>query len=346
MIAAGGTGGHVFPAICFARELLSEGLKVSFCTDRRGATYLGNLACPVIEQNIATSSRYLMYMSLVSNTLKKMWMLYKLRPQVVVGFGGYPSVPPVLAAQMLGIKSIIHEQNAVVGLANKLLSKMATKVLTSFPQTMGLRSTERTTCVGNPTRFEEQYSSVIQPHNDIFTILVFGGSQGSAVFAQAIPSIVCGLAELHAIKVFHQCRHESLDNVRQTYASHGIDHVVDSFFDNIGELYEQADLVIARAGASTVFEIIGFQKPAILIPFRNSINGDQAANAEFLRSNGATFVVDETEALQERLMELLSDIIHDRSKLTAISDALRPLRIRNCTQNMKDAVMNLFHNFS
>ncbi|MDR1609811.1 MAG: UDP-N-acetylglucosamine--N-acetylmuramyl-(pentapeptide) pyrophosphoryl-undecaprenol N-acetylglucosamine transferase [Holosporales bacterium] len=340
VIAAGGTGGHVFPATCLARALLDGGVRVAFCTDRRGTAYVGDMACPVIEQSITTSSRYLMYVSLVINTIMRVWTLFRLRPQVVVGFGGYPSVPPVLAAQMLRIKTVIHEQNAVVGLANRLLSRMATKVLTSFPKTAGLRSTEKVICVGNPTRFEDRYDNVKHPHNDVFTILAFGGSQGSAAFAQAIPSVICGLAGSHTIKVFHQCRAGSVNSVRQTYALHRVDHLVDSFFDNIDELYAQADLIIARAGASTVFEIIGFQKPSILIPFKGSINGDQEANAAFLRSNEAAIVVGESEDIKAVLMTMLVDIINDRSKLAKLSTALCPLRTRGCTESMKNAVMN------
>jgi UDP-N-acetylglucosamine--N-acetylmuramyl-(pentapeptide) pyrophosphoryl-undecaprenol N-acetylglucosamine transferase len=340
VIAAGGTGGHVFPAVYLAKALLNAGIRVTFCTDKRGAAYVGDLACQVIEQCIVTSPRNLMYISLAVNTIMRVWTLFRLRPQVVVGFGGYPSVPFVLAAQVLGIKTIIHEQNAVIGLANRLLSKMATKVLTSFPKTSGMRHSEKAICVGNPTRFEDRYDDVKQSHNEVFTILIFGGSQGAALFAQAIPPVICDLVESHAIRVFHQCRAESVNSVRQVYVSHGIDHLVDSFFDNIDELYEQADLVIARAGASTVFEIIGFQKPSILIPFKNSINGDQEANAEFLRSSGAAIVIDESEDLKAALMTMLVDIINNRSKLATLSAALCPLRIRGCTESMQNVVMS------
>jgi UDP-N-acetylglucosamine--N-acetylmuramyl-(pentapeptide) pyrophosphoryl-undecaprenol N-acetylglucosamine transferase len=340
MIAAGGTGGHVLPATWLARASLDDGIKAAFCTDRRGVVYVGTLACSMMEQSITTSPRDLMYVSLAVSTLVRVWTLHKIRPRVVVGFGGYPSVPPVLAAQVLGIKTFIHEQNAVVRIANRHLSRMAARILTSCPQTAGVRSIERVTCGGNPTRFDDRYDTVKQPRNDIFTILIFGGRQDAVVFAQAVRSVVCELAKLHAIKMFHQCRHESVDNVSQIYPSYGVDHTVNNFFDNIGELYEHADLVIARTGASIIFEIIGFQKPSILVPFKDSINGDQKAYAEFLRSNGAAFVLDETADLRVRLMELLKDIINDRSKLTALSAALSPLRVRDCTQNVKRAVVD------
>jgi UDP-N-acetylglucosamine--N-acetylmuramyl-(pentapeptide) pyrophosphoryl-undecaprenol N-acetylglucosamine transferase len=261
-----------------------------------------------------------------------------LKPDVVVGFGGYPSVPCALAAQALRIKTIIHEQNAVIGLANKLLSKMATKILTSFPQTIGIRDSPKVIRVGNPTRFENRYGAVGKPSNRVFTILIFGGSQGSMVFAKVIPPVVRELAKSFPIKVFHQCQVEAIEDLRQTYSTHGISHLVSGFFDNIGELYEEADLVISRAGASSVSEIIGFQKPSILIPFKNSINGDQKANAEFLQTRNAAFVIDETDELGAKLKTLIESVASDKSKLTSIADALRSLRLADCTLNMKRIV--------
>ncbi|MDR1333045.1 MAG: UDP-N-acetylglucosamine--N-acetylmuramyl-(pentapeptide) pyrophosphoryl-undecaprenol N-acetylglucosamine transferase [Holosporales bacterium] len=338
-IAAGGTGGHVFPAICLAKALErrppeSGSLTVVFCTDTRGARYVSDLTCKVLKQKISTTSRMALYVSLIFNTIKSIVKLRKLRPSVVVGFGGYPSIPYVLAAQLLGIKTAIHEQNAVLGLANRLLSYAATVIMVSFPQTAKLRNSRRSTCVGNPSRFEESYRTVKSPNNGTFTILVFGGSQGSRVFAYDVAPVICKVAHSFKMRVFHQCRPEHIDEVERLYVADNVDHTISDFFDDIDLLYGQADLVISRAGASSIFEIIGFRKPSILIPFKGSINGDQAANAKFLLDREAAFVLNESDTLQRELEELILAIINDRSKLDAIASVLQTMDVADCTQRM------------
>jgi UDP-N-acetylglucosamine--N-acetylmuramyl-(pentapeptide) pyrophosphoryl-undecaprenol N-acetylglucosamine transferase len=340
VITAGGTGGHVFPALCLARELKKNRCDVIFSTDTRGFVYLAEFKDTAIVQNIRTSSRIRLYISLVFNTLKSVRQLLKIKPGIVIGFGGYPSVPFVLASQLLRIKTVIHEQNAIVGKANKLLYKMAFQILTSFENTKGLPKCSKVLHIGNPTRYEDEYQDVKQQNNKLFTILIFGGSQGAKVFANDVVNAICEVSKCIDIKVFQQVRLEDLNIVRDNYEKAKIKYTVSSFFDNINELYKQADLIISRAGASSIFEIIGFQKPSILIPFKGSINGDQEANAGFLKSCYAAIVINENTDLQQKLKVAITDLINDRGKLSSMSKQLTQLRIPNITKNMSRLIEN------
>lgn len=324
VIASGGTGGHVFPAVCLADELTKRGYGIVFATDKRGVKYLGKYADKAIIQNISTSSRLKLFLSLIFNIFKYFFKIICLKPKMVIGFGGYPSVPFVLTAQILGIKTVIHEQNAVIGKANDLLSRKATMIATSFPKTTGLSFGEKSKCVGNPTRFEASYDTVEKPENDVFTILIFGGSQGAKVFSEVVVDAICEFSKTRIVKVFHQGRKQDIARIKQAYSLAGIDSVVQEFFDNIDELYQQSDIVISRSGASSIFEIIGFQKPAILIPYGNSINGDQLENAKFLENHKACVVIQEKELTKTKLVETLINI---PPKMQKISENLKLLRI-------------------
>ena len=335
VIASGGTGGHVFPAVCLANELKARGYDVVFATDKRGVKYLGKYAEGAVIQNISTSSRFRLYCSLVCNILKYFFKVLLLRPKMVVGFGGYPSLPFVLIAQILGIKTAIHEQNAVIGKANALLSRSATIIATSFPNTKGLSSNERLEYVGNPTRFEKLYDIAKKPDDKIFTILIFGGSQGAKVFSEVVVDAICEFAKTKATKIFHQGRKQDIEKISQAYSGAGVECIVKDFFDNIEELYQQSDLVISRSGASSIFEIIGFQKTAILIPYANSINGDQLENAKFLAEHKACLLIQEKDLTKSKLVETLTDI---DKKMPEISENLQSLIIREPAKKFADYV--------
>ncbi len=325
----------MFPAVCLADELSERGYKIVFATDKRGVKYLGKYANGAIIQNISTSSRLRLYFSLIRNILKYFLKFVLLKPKMVIGFGGYPSVPFVLIAQILGTKTAIHEQNAVIGKANALLSRKATIIATSFPKTNRLIFTVKSKCVGNPTRFESLYDGIKKPSKQVFTILIFGGSQGAKVFSEVIVDAICELAKTKDIKVFHQGRKNDIEKINQAYSIAGIDCVVREFFKNIGEIYQRSDLVISRSGASSIFEIIGFQKPAILIPYENSINGDQLENAKFLKNHRACVVIREKELTKSKLVKTLIDI---NEKMPQISKNLKLLRIREPVKKFADYI--------
>ena len=338
VISAGGTGGHVFPAVCLAEELEKRKFNVIFATDKRGLKYLGKYEKTAIIHNINTSSRIKLYISLVINVFKSFFKLFKLKPKIVIGFGGYPSVPFVLATQLMFKKTIIHEQNAVIGKANDLLSIYADKIITSFPFTKALLLNKEFICIGNPTRFENLYDKAKQPENDVFTILIFGGSQGAKVFSEEIVEAICELSKTIEIKVFHQGRKDDIDKIKGSYQKYEIDSIVQDFFTNIGDLYQKADLVISRSGASSIFEIIGFAKPAILIPYENSINGDQEENANFLESHDAAVVMNESKLKKETLVGTLVYLANNIERRAEISNNLKNLRKKDPAKKFADIV--------
>ncbi|MDR2074719.1 MAG: UDP-N-acetylglucosamine--N-acetylmuramyl-(pentapeptide) pyrophosphoryl-undecaprenol N-acetylglucosamine transferase [Holosporales bacterium] len=333
IITAGGTGGHVFPAVSVAKELLKKH-NILFATDKRGRKYLKKFQeYTTITQPILTKVRLLLYISVAFNLLRALCFLLKNRPICVIGFGGYPSVSFVLAAQMLRIKTIIHEQNVVIGKANKLLSKFANEVILSF-------GTEGKV-IGTPTRFEHLYDNFQYKPSPSpgFTLLVLGGSQGSSIITKKITEGLCSISKAvrDNIFVYHQARIEDIDRITKIYQKYRIRSQVQPFFDNMDEIYTKTDLVLARSGASTIFEVIGFKLPSILIPFKNSINKDQEANATYMQKNGASIVFhedDKTDSITEKIMELYEN----RKILQSMSHNASKLYVDNITERVVETI--------
>ncbi len=329
VIVAGGTGGHVFPAKCVAEKLANAGYDCEFIVDQRGKKYLGDSTkFAITEQKINCKYKAMLAFNIIINFIKNIFKFIKKRPACVIGFGGYPSFAPVASAQILGIKTIIHEQNAVMGRANVVLSYFAKGVFTSFNETLGLlrqgNKLKKVRCVGNPTRFDNSYKNAIRPNTSIFTIFVFGGSQGASLFADIVTPAIC---KLKNIKVFQQARSNDIERIKKLYTDAGIGATVSDFFNNIDEIYQQSDLVISRSGASTVFEIIGFRMPAILIPYSRSINGDQEVNAKAL-GNGA-IVLNEQTLTPDEIFNVIKKFIENPLLLKEFSEKLPPYKNNN-----------------
>ena len=337
VLVAGGTGGHVFPALCVAKKLNELGYKVEIITDSRGSKYCDNISyIDVTIHKINNKNRLLLYLYILLNLLKNLFKFLINRPNCVIGFGGYPSIAPVLAAQILGIKNCVHEQNAVVGQANKYLSKFASKVLTSFDIVKGLNGI----CVGNPTRFEHLYSNKLpEKSNDIFTILIFGGSQGATIFTDVIAQAICNLASQYKLRIYHQARVSDIEKLISMYEQKNIEFQVLPFFNNMDELYEKANLVISRSGASSIFEIIGFKNISILIPYSKSKNGDQLANAEFLSKNNAAILINESELSIEKIQNTINSVIS--GNFNYISNNISKLKMENCTEKFISQIICL-----
>jgi UDP-N-acetylglucosamine--N-acetylmuramyl-(pentapeptide) pyrophosphoryl-undecaprenol N-acetylglucosamine transferase len=344
IIAAGGTGGHVFPALCIARELSKSKINIVFATDRRGEPYLEEFKSTTVIQNISTSSKFLLYASVLLSFFCAVIYLLRKRVKLVIGFGGYPSFPFVFAAQLLMIKTIIHEQNAVIGKANKLLAKMSTKTISSFNEVRNLLPSNKVLFVGNPTRYEKEYTSLKRLNNEIFTILIFGGSQGAKIFSEDIVTTICEIASSFSIRVFQQARREDIQRIQNAYNFHKVKCTVSTFFEDINTLYKCCDLVVSRSGASTIFEIIGFQKPSILVPYSKSINGDQVENAKFLERNDAAIVIDEIEVSVVKLKKIIQNLIENRNQLQTMSKKLKKLFIKNTTKKFAKIVCETLYN--
>ncbi len=332
ILSAGGTGGHVFPAITVAKELQARGYKVMFATDTRCKKYFKNKDC--IVQNINCKTKIKMYISVMLHTLTAVLYLIKHRPLCVVGFGGYPSVPFVMAAQILGIKTIIHEQNATVGKANKLLKFLCKKMLLSFDIKDNLG-----TVVGMPTRYEDMYNNFQYSATRPFSILVLGGSQGSAILSDAA---VKAITQLKAdVFVCHQARENDVAFVQEQYRKAGIKCVVSNFFEDMSEIYKSTTIAIARSGSSTVCELIGFGVPAIFVPYEASINGDQIKNAQYVERSGGCFIVREDQI--QNLGSIIQNLEQDREKLINMSNNLKTLRRQGVINKIADEIENVIN---
>ena len=355
MLAAGGTGGHMFPAEALARVLLSRGLTVALVTDLRGQAFgdaLPEVAVHRIRADTPTRGtigRVRAVGALAIGYFQARRLLRRMRPAAVVGFGGYPSVPTVMAASGLGRKVIVHEQNAVLGRANRLLAPRAAAVATSFPAVKGLRSTDRSKAllVGNPVRpgIAEIGVSPYPPPDDDgpLRLLVLGGSQGAHVFAGAVPAALARLplALRQRLAVSQQCRAEDLEAVDLAYANTAIQPDLSSFFRDVPQRLAAAHLVIARAGASTLAELAAAGRPAILVPYPYATDDHQTANAAALAEAGGAWLLGQPDLSAEALSERIQVLFKQPEILARAAAAARGFARVDAAERLADAVLRL-----
>lgn len=317
-LAAGGTGGHLFSAIALAEVLLARHHQVSVLTDRRGARFGTNIqmrSVPATRLKGGLIGKVAGAFRLAAGVVSAAWHLKRDRCQLLVGFGGYPSVPPVLAAKLLGIPIILVEQNAVLGRANSRLARWAQTVATAFPKVEKLGTTSHH-FTGIPVRpaVVAARSEAYQPsvNEGRFQLLVFGGSQGAHVFADVVPQ-ACALLPgnlRRRLQVTQQTRPEDEFSVRSTYAELGICAHIATFFDDLPAHMSKSHLVIARAGASTIAEVLTIGRPAVLVPYPHAMDDHQTENARAIDAAGAAWLMPQTaftpEALAGRLETLLT----------------------------------------
>ena len=308
MLAAGGTGGHLFPAFALAQELARRAIPVDLVTDMRGDRYGGDFPARAVYRvaSATLSQRSLFGAARTSWTLLRgiaaaFKLLGEVRPGAVIGFGGYPAFPPLVAAKLRRIPSAVHEQNAVLGRANRLLAGRVDAIATSFEQTKHLEGPAlgRARLTGNPVRdlVIDWSSRAYQApaHDGPFSLLVFGGSQGARFFSDMVPPALTLLPpEMRAaLFVVQQCREEDLAGVEQAYRAAGVRAHLATFFPNLPEEMAKAHLVIGRAGASTVAELTVMGRPAILVPLPHAIDNDQLNNAKRLADSGGAWCIEQ-----------------------------------------------------
>lgn len=304
VLATGGTGGHVFPAEALAGELEARGVPFTLMTDARGKQWQGALARRPIHYIHSASPtgslqrRLLAVFSLGIGLVDAWWKLGRIAPAAVVGFGGYASVPTMMAARLRRLPSMLHEQNAVLGRANRMVQGGAAAIATSFARTRYLAENDRRArLVGNPVREPVRAlgkSTYRAPGVDrVIDILVFGGSQGAASFSQIVPEAILSLpAALRArLRLVQQCRPEDLERVRGVYARAGIVAELAPFFADLPQRLASAHIVIGRSGASTVAELATIGRPSILIPYPYAADDHQTANARAFEAAGACLVI-------------------------------------------------------
>jgi len=350
LLAAGGTGGHLFPAEALAHELKSRGYGVHLATDARAERFAGDF--PADGMTIITSA------TLASKSpvaiLKMLWRLFKghrqstemlksVKPLAVIGFGGYPTLPPLIAAYGLGIPTLVHEQNAILGRANRWLAKKAKAVAVGFAQ-VGQKPKAPVVLTGNPVRpMVDAVAGSKYPErepDETFRLVVFGGSQGARFFSEALPA---GLALLDTeilarLSILQQAREEDEAGLRQAYDALPVRATIAPFFANMPEEISRAHFVIARAGASSVTELAVIGRPSILVPLPGSLDGDQAANAVSMGSAGGAFVVRQGELSGERLASILGEAMEHPHDLAKMAEAARSTGMPNAAKRLADCV--------
>lgn len=347
VLASGGTGGHVFPAISLAKKLYGSQRHVYLFVDDRGKNFpktdcFDGVVTLKLHKGSGFLNRFLLYFSVFLQTMRCCFIYRKLKPTAVIGFGGYPSVPPVWAAQIMGIPTVIHEQNAVLGKANRFLAKRAYRVATSFPKTRFLAQDSYHT--GNPVRPEilSLHSQSYAPPSDNapFVLLIFGGSQGSAIFSEVVPKALTSLPLdfQRRLKVYQQCRPEYMCHTKNLYRESFIDVTLEPFFDNMDTIYQQAHLILCRSGASTVAELAVAGKPAILVPYAASKEGDQKANAEWYVSSDAAWMIEESKFTLENLQKHLTLLMQDPAQLEKRAKIMQELAVPDASENLAHVV--------
>ncbi|WP_375254877.1 glycosyltransferase [Yoonia sp.] len=323
VIAAGGTGGHMFPAQALAEAMLAKGWRVKLSTDVRGARYAGGFpdAVAVTVVGSATFARggiaakLLVPFRIMAGIGAAKWRMLRERPAVVVGFGGYPAIPAMAAAWILRIPRMIHEQNGVLGRVNQLFAKRVDRIACGTWPT-ALPAGVEGTHTGNPVRaavLDHAGAPYIAPGDYPMSLLVMGGSQGARIMSDVVPPAIAALPEhlRRNIRVSHQARPEDMDRVTDYYESELLKADVQTFFDDVPRRMADAQLVISRAGASTVADVSIIGRPALWVPFASAIRDEQTANARQLVDAGAAQIMSEAEfdvaPLTERLAALLSD---------------------------------------
>ena len=355
-LAAGGTGGHMFPAQALARELLARGSGVALITDQRGGGFGPDL--PQVETHFISAgglagkgllNKFTSVLRLGLGTLQARGILKALDADVVVGFGGYPSVPTVLTGARLGLRVVLHEQNAVLGRANRLLASKAHAIATSFDKVEGLTAANahKVRVTGNPVRpavaalGRRPYA--LPDGEDALRLLVVGGSLGATVFNEVVPAAICRLPETlrRRLRVTQQVRGPELDTVSAAYRECGVDCDLKGFFDDMPERLAVAHLVISRAGASTVAELAAAGRPGLMVPYPSATDDHQTANAQHLVDAGGGWLMPQSTLTPEALAERLNSLLASPTLLARASRCAQSYAHPDAAENLADVVCGL-----
>lgn len=348
-IMAGGTGGHIFPGLAVAEELIKRGEVVHWIGSKHGLE--GRL---VPEQGIPLHylavrglrgkhglQRITGPIRLGISVIQALLLMMRLKPSVCVGFGGYPAGPGGIAARFMKVPVVVHEQNAVAGMTNRYLAKFAKRVLTAFPDVI-----EGAECVGNPIRPDIDLVGrhrIAEGHQLSGTtrVLVIGGSQGARAFNEQLPEKLKEVASHYGIEVTHQTGVSGRDQVEDRYQALDLDATVVAFVSRMAEAYREADIVVCRAGALTVSELASAAMPSVLIPFPAAVDDHQTKNGQQLQNVGAAVIVQEKDL--DIFVAKLSDILRAPENLTQMARAARSVARPEATITVADRVLEVAH---
>ncbi|WP_196257774.1 undecaprenyldiphospho-muramoylpentapeptide beta-N-acetylglucosaminyltransferase [Pelagibacterium limicola] len=350
VLMAGGTGGHLFPALALAQELNRRGHDIHLITDKRVAQHGGSFPAREVHQvpaatpSIRNPVKFVRAgFTILSGISRAMGILRRIDPDAVVGFGGYPCFPPFLAAAMLGIPGILHEQNAVMGRANRALARFADTLAMSFAETQHAdRYRLKKVLTGNPVRDRVRTAAdtpylPIEP-GGVIRLLIFGGSQGARAFADLVPDAIAAIDEplRRHLAVTQQCREEDLERVTDRYRAARVNVELAAFFEDLPERIAASHLVIGRAGASTVAELTVLGRPAILVPLPGSLDQDQRANAAFVEKAGGAWLVDQATLSPQSLATQLHELLTAPGRLAETAAKAKSIGIPDAVSRLAD----------
>jgi len=343
-IMAGGTGGHVFPALAVAHELAARGWQVSWLGTPDS---FESRVVPAQGFELDTIASFRLrgqgLMSLLVAPLRMLRALFQAwnvlrrrRPQVVLGMGGFASGPGGLISRVLGMPLVVHEQNAIPGMTNRWLARLATRVLEAFPGSFP--ATTKAQAVGNPIRAEIASLPEPEPIDQRRTVrlLVMGGSLGAQALNEQVPATLARIDAAERPEVRHQAGRDKLEPTREAYRRHGVEADVTEFLDDMAAAYAWADLTVCRAGALTVSELMAAGLASVLVPFPFAVDDHQTANARFLTEAGAAQLMPQSELNPDSLSALLSSLLTDRTRLHAMAQNAYRLSGRNATRSVAD----------
>lgn len=343
LIMAGGTGGHVFPALAVAQYLLERNEKVVWLGSNggmeQGIVTAANIPFMGIEvkgfRGKGRLSQLLAPFKIATAIISALKILKQEKPDAVLGMGGFAAGPGGIAARMLGIPLVIHEQNSVAGMTNKILSKFASSVMTAFPNVFPEKLNVK--MVGNPLREDITrlyFERKLKGESDTVHLLILGGSLGAQSLNQSLPKTVALLDEEIRPEVWHQTGKNNADIVSQRYRELNVDAKVSEFIGDMSEAYRWADFVICRAGALTVSELCAAGVGAILIPFPHAVDDHQTKNAEYLVSGGAAWILPQNELSPKVLSEVLKPLLLKRDRMKILSEAAYKLAQVDATEKV------------
>jgi len=350
ILSAGGTGGHMFPAQALAEELLMRGWEVKLSTDLRGSRFTKNFPEAVKIETVpsATFAKHgiiskikapFLILGGVFATLKA---FSKHRPRIIVGFGGYPTIPALTASIFMSLPRIIHEQNGILGKVNQLFAKKVHLVACGTWPTIIPENTKYEH-IGNPVRKEvlvRSGSPYIPPGSHPMSILIMGGSQGATILSNIVPEAICTLPDelLKYIRVFQQAREEDCQRVKSYYSAKGIACEVLPFFDNIASHLSEAQLIISRSGASSIADIGVVGRPSILIPLGSAIRDEQTLNADPLKKLKAATVIAEKNLTVKRLNKAIRKILSSPKNASKMATNAHKTVFLDATKKLADRV--------
>jgi UDP-N-acetylglucosamine--N-acetylmuramyl-(pentapeptide) pyrophosphoryl-undecaprenol N-acetylglucosamine transferase len=354
LLAAGGTGGHLFPAEALGVELIKRGLRVRLVTDDRALKYSGLFSKDMIDVVASETARgrnplqlaYAVF-TLATGTLSAFGLMRRLKPAAVVGFGGYPTLPPLIAARLAGIPGVIHDANAVLGRANRFLARHVTAIATSLPGVLDRDPTlsAKATTVGTPMRpavLSAAATTYATPEtNGPFRLLVVGGSQGARIMSDIVPGAIERLeaALWSRLILTQQVREEDMSRVRAVYDRLKIKCELAPFFADLPARLASNHLVVSRSGAGTVAELAAIGRPSILVPLPGSIDQDQFANAGVLSQANGALRIPQAEFISDRLAAEISALAAEPQRLAAMAAAARSVGRLDAAERLADLVV-------